>query len=366
MLHDEIARGAMPAGDPLPTEQELCDQFGVSRITVRRALADLATQGYITRRQGVDPAFREHHPTARQANTRSYMDELRRIHFETGAAVLEFDLRAAPQTICDKVRFAGQVLHILRVRRERRTGEPLLVTEAWLPAELAEVITAEMLLDTPLYRLLADAGITLDRLQHEFTAEIAGPRTAQLLDIAIGAALMRVNRLAFIGDQPHHYLSMLLSPSRSRSCSTNPQTNSKPVPPWQSRTTCAATPSRAGQPAKLKMGQPFPTAPDRSGRCSARRGRRAAAPAAHVPDSSAGAPVRGRGPQRTPRDSGRLDPLADHLVAVDQPLNTLPGGGGRALSSTSSCTNGATASENTTVFGGARPDTRAARFAASP
>ena len=53
-------------------------------------------------------------------------------------------------------------------------------------------------------------------MQHEFTAEIAGPRTAQLLDIAIGAALMRVNRLAFIGDQPHHYLSILLSPSRSR------------------------------------------------------------------------------------------------------------------------------------------------------
>ena len=53
VLHDEIARGAIPAGDPLPTEQELCDQFGVSRITVRRALADLADQGYITRRQGV-------------------------------------------------------------------------------------------------------------------------------------------------------------------------------------------------------------------------------------------------------------------------------------------------------------------------
>jgi GntR family transcriptional regulator len=54
-------------------------------------------------------------------------------------------------------------------------------------------------------------------VQHEFTAEIAGPRTAQLLDIAIGAALLRVNRLAFIaGERPHHYLSILLSPSRSR------------------------------------------------------------------------------------------------------------------------------------------------------
>jgi len=53
-------------------------------------------------------------------------------------------------------------------------------------------------------------------VQHEITAEIAGPRNAHLLDTAIGAALLRLNRLAFVGDAPHHYLSVLLSPSRSR------------------------------------------------------------------------------------------------------------------------------------------------------
>ena len=72
VLHDEIARGAIPAGDPLPTEQELCDQFGVSRITVRRALADLADQGFITRRQGVGSFVRQDSATARQFDSRSY------------------------------------------------------------------------------------------------------------------------------------------------------------------------------------------------------------------------------------------------------------------------------------------------------
>ena len=67
VLHDEIARGAIPAGHPLPTEQELCDQFGVSRITVRRALADLADQGHITRRQGVGSFVREHNPAGAAA-----------------------------------------------------------------------------------------------------------------------------------------------------------------------------------------------------------------------------------------------------------------------------------------------------------
>lgn len=217
VLHDEIARGAIAAGDPLPTEQELCDQFGVSRITVRRALADLAEQGYITRRQGVGSFVRNHDPSRGRSDRRSYVDELAQTQFETKTDVLEFDLRDAPQSISDQVTFGGAALHILRVRRERRTGEPLLVTEAWLPGRLAEVVSREMLTHRPLYRLLTDAGVILERMQHEFTAEIAGPRNAQLLDTAIGAALLRVNRLAFSPNgRAHHFLSVLLSPSRSR------------------------------------------------------------------------------------------------------------------------------------------------------
>jgi GntR family transcriptional regulator len=56
----------------------------------------------------------------------------------------------------------------------------------------------------------------VDQMQHEITAEIAGPRNAHLLDVAIGSALLRVNRLAFVAGEPHHYVSILLSPSRSR------------------------------------------------------------------------------------------------------------------------------------------------------
>ena len=77
-------------------------------------------------------------------------------------------------------------------------------------------MTESALLRAPLYELLSDAGISVDRVQHEITAEIAGPRNAHLLDTAIGAALLRVNRLAFVGDAPHHHLSVLLSPNRSR------------------------------------------------------------------------------------------------------------------------------------------------------
>src|SRR6516165_9973396 len=89
VLHDEIDRGVIAPGEALPTEQTLCEQFGVSRITVRRALADLAQQGYIERRQGVGSFVREHFPSDPLPTGRSYLDGMRQIQFETEVDVVE-------------------------------------------------------------------------------------------------------------------------------------------------------------------------------------------------------------------------------------------------------------------------------------
>ncbi|WP_232006734.1 GntR family transcriptional regulator [Mycobacterium sp. 1245805.9] len=215
VLHDEIDRGAIAPGEALPTEQTLCDQFGVSRITVRRALADLAEQGYIERRHGVGSFVREHSPSDVPAGG-SYLEGLRQTQFETEVDVVELGTRRPPRPIAEALEASGERLQIVRVRRQRRTGEPLMVTDAWLPAELAGALTEPALRRAPLYDLLADAGVVVDRIRHEITAEIAGPRNAHLLDTPIGAALLRVNRLAFVADAPHHHLSVLLSPNRSR------------------------------------------------------------------------------------------------------------------------------------------------------
>ena len=217
VLHDEIDRGVLAPGDALPTEQTLCDQFGVSRITVRRALADLAEQGYIERRQGVGSFVRERVRPSRRRRCGSYMDGLRQTQFETEVDVVELDTRRPRGSIAEALGSSGELLHILRVRRERRTREPLMVTDAWLPARTGRHVDRVRAARAPLYELLSDAGVVVDRMQHEITAEIAGPRNAQPARHARSvAALLRVNRLAFVGGAPHHHVSVLLSPNRSR------------------------------------------------------------------------------------------------------------------------------------------------------
>jgi len=215
VLHDEISRGTLQPGDPLPTEQSLCAQFGVSRITVRRALGDLADEGLVERRQGVGSFVRQGVPIT-QRPVGSYLEGLHKTQFETDVEVVELGPQTAAPAVVDQVLGPGEKLHVVRLRRERRTREPLMITEAWLPMALAGRITARALRKSALYELLSLEGVALDRIDNELTAELASPATARLLDVPLSSALIRVNRLAYADGQPHHILTVILTPTRSR------------------------------------------------------------------------------------------------------------------------------------------------------
>ena len=51
-LKNDIVAGVYPAGGRIPSEQVLCDTYGVSRVTVRKAMLDLVQEGLLVRRQG--------------------------------------------------------------------------------------------------------------------------------------------------------------------------------------------------------------------------------------------------------------------------------------------------------------------------
>ncbi|MDM2350157.1 GntR family transcriptional regulator [Mycobacteroides abscessus] len=224
VLHDEISRGTLQPGQALPTEKSLCEQFGVSRITVRRALTDLAEEGFIERQRGVGSFVRQGFPATRRP-AGNQRDMMRQAQFESAVEVIDLQLRSAPAAIGEALGH-GEKVHVVRLRRERRTHEPLMITEAWLPPQLADLITPTALSTFPLYDLLDRAGIEFDRIDSEFTAELAGPVNARLLGVPVSSALIRVNRLAYTHGTPHHYLSITMSPTRSRVLVNNACTDS--------------------------------------------------------------------------------------------------------------------------------------------
>lgn len=217
VLRDQILQGLYQAGALLPKEEELCVQFGVSRITVRRALADLEQQGLVERRQGRGTFVGQQLPPTRPLATIGFLETMKQVSDETQVKVLRIERVKLSAEIAQPLSLSKDelALHVIRLRSH---GEvPVMITEAWIPESLATGIDEQQLTEKALYQLLLQRGISFGRVIQEITAIAATPPQAKLLTCEIGQPLLRLTRLIYDEtEHPIQYLLVTLSPERSR------------------------------------------------------------------------------------------------------------------------------------------------------
>jgi len=218
VLRDRIVAGDFQPGEALPKEELLCTQFGVSRITVRRALADLAAQHLVQSRQGLGTFVLPGAAVpARPKPTLSFIDELQRVAAQTQVRVIALAREVPPATIATLLNLpTGEAaIHVLRLRSG---GDlPLMVTDAWVPAGVGKGLTRSSLEKKAMYELLMERGVRFGRVVQEFSAESASPDHARALATEVGAPLLRVVRLLHDRQgRPVQHLTVHMTPERSR------------------------------------------------------------------------------------------------------------------------------------------------------
>ena len=216
-LYEMLVRGHFPLDQPLPTEAELCKIFGVSRITLRRAMTALVEKGLLERTPGRGTFAKPvgFLQLGRQPITLG--DQLARIATETNVQLLSFDYERPDGRLRDLLRLASGEL-VQRSRRLRLRGEvPAMLLTSFVPASLGRTYTAEDLSTTPLYKCLEKAGVSIARIVQEFTAIEADPGSAGLLGVSIGSALGLLHRISFDADaRPVQYIETSFVPGRVR------------------------------------------------------------------------------------------------------------------------------------------------------
>jgi GntR family transcriptional regulator len=217
VLREQITRGLYVSGDSLPTEEELCDLFSVSRITVRRALTDLEHSGLVKKRQGRGTFVSSDLPIARPAATLNLIDSLSKHARESKVKVLDVATTEALGAIAHQLECAPgeRAVHASRIRYSGKTT--LMVTEAWVPERYGKGLTVSELKKHALYEILLAQGIRFERVVQEITAVAAAPYYAKLLNVEIGTPLLRLTRLLYDHDrQPVLHFTAYVSPERSR------------------------------------------------------------------------------------------------------------------------------------------------------
>jgi GntR family transcriptional regulator len=190
-LAEEIAKSRWGPGSLLPPERALADHFGVSRVTLRRALAELEREGVVSR-NGSRWAV-EGSPIGEPPNALMSFSEMARTRgLRATATVLGQRVRAATLDEADTLSLApgADLFELERLRA--MDGVPILIDRSCLPASLVPGVDRADFSHASLYELLENR-YDLRPTRARFTVEAvaADERQARLLELEPGQPLLR-------------------------------------------------------------------------------------------------------------------------------------------------------------------------------
>jgi GntR family transcriptional regulator len=192
-LRERIA--TLGPGERLPSDADLCAEFGVSRMTARNAMERLAADGLITREPGRG-SFVAERPAHRRANRlMTFTQEMRRAGRVPSSRVLTRVIRPSSTSEAADLGIPARqpVVHLRRLRQA--DGEPIALESTVLIGACADAVMMADLTNGSLHETLGRAGFVLSRGSGTITAAAAGAPEARLLGIRIGDPLLVERRV---------------------------------------------------------------------------------------------------------------------------------------------------------------------------
>jgi len=223
VLREQLREGQFAAG--LPPEMALSKQFGAGRVTVRRALEQLAAEGLIIRQAGrgtrpTPPTAAESSPHraatgAKTSRLAGLLGKIVSMSLRTSVKVLEWRTIQAPPDVAQALQIPIGAKVKKGVRRRSLPEGPVSHITTYVPEDLASQFGRSALTRKPILRLIEESGVELGRAHQTVTARQADAAVAAELDVAVGTALLAVRRLVFDANgKPVQWLHGLYRPDR--------------------------------------------------------------------------------------------------------------------------------------------------------
>lgn len=196
----ELIGSQLVPGDRLPSESELCEAYGLSRITARLALSALANEGVIERRQGKGTYVAWPKRSESVAYFGSFTEEMAAQGRTGGSKLVSFEVVKADPRVAGHLRIPSGA-DVYKIRRLRMADDDVICYQvSYLNTGLFPGLTEAEVATGSLYQLIqrSYAGNIADAEESVEIAQ-ADPYRAELLGIADGAPLLVVERLVFSG-----------------------------------------------------------------------------------------------------------------------------------------------------------------------
>ncbi len=197
IIRERIVTGEWPSGSQIPTEDDLCRMYDVSKATVRMAIAELVRSGYLRKHQGrgtfVSQCLPNHGITMKTLLTEDMFGE--------GVVARKELLMRGPKAPTEEIKThlgaAGEVYYILCKRMVN--GEPAYLEESFIPLEVMPDIDQADVCQTPLYELVQErATKKIQKVVQMIELGEMSEDAASILKNEKGSSMLLLHRL-FVG-----------------------------------------------------------------------------------------------------------------------------------------------------------------------
>jgi len=178
----QITRGVWRPGDPVPSESALQQQFGVSRMTINRAVKELAVEGLVTRIRGSGTVVAQLHRISSTLAVRDIHDEILERGHVHSTQVLTVETVRADAALAQqlKLRSGARVFHSVLLHLE--DGVPIQFEDRYVnPAAAPHFLAVDFTQTTPTHYLLEQAPLT----EASYSIEAALPTAREAKGLAI-------------------------------------------------------------------------------------------------------------------------------------------------------------------------------------
>jgi len=205
VLIQNIQGGQPAVGELLPTEAELCSQWGLSRYAVRQAVQKLTDLGMVSRQAGVGTKVVANRPQTRYTQAMDALTDLAR--YAKGTVLRNVTTRqitaSEDHSTLLRTQPGSKWLQISGVRYDSsKDSAPIALVHIFVDADFGQITGLSKKMDVPVYKLIEDKyGIKITHVEQELSSVLIEEDYAQRLNVAPGSPGMQIVRTYFVRDK---------------------------------------------------------------------------------------------------------------------------------------------------------------------
>jgi len=219
IMKKKIASNEWPVGSQIPTEDELCKMYNVSRATVRNAVLELVRQGYLKRQQGKGTFILTNTVPEGLPMLTNMSETLFQEGLQIATTALSRSVMMPSGDINDKLDIPRDK-HVIYIKRLHHSGnEPVLLQESYIPCNICPLILEEDVEHQSLFELFEKKyGIRITRVKTYTEITHLKPDEARLIRCAEGSPAMLLRQHFYSGERSVMYARSVKRPDRFNLC----------------------------------------------------------------------------------------------------------------------------------------------------